>query len=234
MQEPLIKKINNSSALVLYSSGLDSTYNVFKALEKHKMVFLLFFNYGQKSYTKELEKVKTLANKLNLKLITIDLDFYKDFNSTIINSKFSIPLYNEKINKKPKEWVANRNGVLVNIAAAIAEDNNIKNIIIGINKEEAINFPDNSVAFLNSINILFKYSTLNKVKLSSYTLNMDKTLIFKKLKLILDKNEISYDIIWSCYNSLEKMCGKCQSCVRLKRAIINNKLGGLCQDLFLT
>jgi len=231
MQERHIKKTN--SAIVLYSGGLDSTYNVFKALEKYSKLILLFFNYGQKSYKKELEKVTYISKSLALELFKIDLNFYYEFKSSIISPNLSIPVYTRKASNKPKEWLANRNAVLVNIAAAYAEANNIKNIFIGINKEEAINFPDNSVEFLNSINELFKYSTLNKVKLNSFSLTLDKTNILKKLKLFLDKNKFSYDIIWSCYNDLEKMCGKCQSCVRLKNAMINNKVGGLCQDLFL-
>jgi 7-cyano-7-deazaguanine synthase len=253
MQEHHIK--NNNNALVLYSAGLDSTYNLFKAIEKYNIIKILFFKYYQKAYTKEHEKVSFLSKYLNIELIKINLDFYKTFKSSIIDKNSNIPKYNisnTSINKvinfddelnvslknkiiksKPSEWVANRNSIMLNIAAAYAENFNFKNIVIGINKEEARNFPDNSINFLKTINQLFKYATFNKVKVSSFSAELDKKSILKKLSFILKENNLSYDIIWSCYNNLEKMCGICQSCVRLKNAIINNKLGGLCQDLFL-
>jgi 7-cyano-7-deazaguanine synthase len=105
----------------------------------------------------------------------------------------------------------------------------LKHIIVtGFNSEEAAAFPDNSAEFVCAANTALNYSTLNKVKLVSYTQAFDKTKI---IKLGLELN-LPFQYIWSCYKGENKMCGRCESCLRLGRAA---KAAGLdWEDIFNT
>ena len=47
-------------------------------------------------------------------------------------------------------WVPNRNGVLINAAAAFAERSGCSQVVVGFNREEAATFPDNSADFLEA------------------------------------------------------------------------------------
>ena len=81
-------------------------------------------------------------------------------------------------------WVPNRNGVLLNVAAAYAERFRAKRIVVGFNREEATTFPDNSRAFLDQTTRAFAYSTRNGVEAYCYTTAMDKTEIVGALKAL--------------------------------------------------
>ena len=111
-------------------------------------------------------------------------------------------------------WVPNRNGVFLNIAAAIAESLGIAEIVTGFNVEEAATFPDNSDAFVEATNRCFQYSTQNKVRVKSYTQDLNKAQI---VRVGLER-DVPFNVVWSCYESGTTMCSRCESCQRSIRA----------------
>ena len=113
-----------------------------------------------------------------------------------------------------KVWVANRNGVFLNIAACFAESLKAQYIIPGFNKEEAETFPDNSVEYIEQVNKSFQYSTSNGVEVFCFTQSMNKSEIMAQAL----KWEIPVDQIWSCYHAESTVCGECESCQRFDRA----------------
>jgi 7-cyano-7-deazaguanine synthase len=114
-------------------------------------------------------------------------------------------------------WVPNRNCVFAGIGAAHAEAMEAGPVVIGLNREEAEVFPDNSAAFLRAMNRLLEISTLSGVEVVSYTANLSKPEI-ASLGLEIGA---PLDLFYSCYRSSsdQRMCGTCQSCVRVKRAL---------------
>jgi 7-cyano-7-deazaguanine synthase len=112
-------------------------------------------------------------------------------------------------------WIPNRNGVFLNIAAAFAEGYDCETVVTGFNREEAVEFPDNSREYVEAVNNGFVYSTRSGVRVVSYTLDLSKREILRKgIEL-----SAPLDAIWSCYRGGERMCGACASCRRLKMAI---------------
>jgi 7-cyano-7-deazaguanine synthase len=112
-------------------------------------------------------------------------------------------------------WIPNRNGVLVNIAAAFAEAYGCDVVITGFNREEAAEFPDNTPEYVDAVNHSLQFSTRSGVRVVSFTQGLSKRGILRKgLEL-----SVPLGGIWSCYRSGESMCGRCASCRRLKTAL---------------
>lgn len=209
-------------ALVLLSGGLDSSVNLYQANLKHKKLLALSFDYGQKAASKELKASKKLCKLLACDQQVHKLNFFKSWTKTaLVNSKKNIPtnikLNNTKATKKSANqvWVPNRNGVFLNIAACLAESLNIPLVYVGFNKEEAKTFPDNSVEYLKASNKSFSFSTLNRVKIKSYTQNLNKKQIYKKAVQL----NVPIKDLWPCYFNKAQLCKKCESCQRFFRAI---------------
>ena len=132
--------------------------------------------------------------------------------------------YIEKMDKDSAKavWVPNRNGLFLNIAACFADSKGYDYIIIGANKEEAGTFPDNGVDFLDSADSFFEFSTLMHPKILAPLKNLYKHEI---INLALEKGS-PLEYLKSCYNSSgeyeKKHCGKCESCKRLRDAILKS------------
>jgi 7-cyano-7-deazaguanine synthase len=115
-------------------------------------------------------------------------------------------------------WVPNRNGVLIHAAAALAERLGAKRVVVGFNAEEAATFPDNSQAFLESLNQSLRFSTRNSVEVFCYTTAMNKREIVRAVRALKAK-PFAFDRVWSCYQGGVAPCRACESCRRLARAL---------------
>lgn len=222
-------------SIVLLSGGLDSALSLVLALKNTEVVLCLTFNYGQRSAQKEAESAAALAAHYNVSHRLVELDFLKNITKTaLVAADTDIPepeqgdLDDYVKSKASAEtvWVPNRNGVFVNIAAAFAEAFGCEIIVAGFNREEAVTFPDNSAEYVSAANGALSYSTLSKVKLVSYTQPLDKIEIVK----LGMRHGLPFQHIWSCYRGSDKMCGRCESCGRFRRAA---KAAGLAGDFFM-
>lgn len=219
---------HNSSCVVLLSAGLDSTVNLYQCIsEKLEIKRVITFNYGQKAAASELRQSKLICEKFKLSHQIIELNFFKDLNSSsLLNLSIQIPTNTEvdvsnlDTSKKTAKsvWVPNRNGIFLNIAAGFAEMLGAKYVITGFNKEEAITFPDNSQEFISALDVSFSFSTQNKVQTMSYTIDKNKSEIVKLGK----KLDVDWSLIWPCYFSSDKPCFACESCQRSERAFKDN------------
>lgn len=209
-------------AVVLLSAGLDSSVNLYKAHEELEEVLALNFNYGQRAAMAERRSARQLCESLSIELLEIDLDFFKHFNSSSLTNtgkslSLDVDIYDpsESLKSAKNVWVPNRNGIFLNIAAAIAEKREYDFVIPGFNIEEASTFLDNSTGFMEALDTSFSYSTSNKVRTVCYTSSMDKKQIVQMGKQL----GLDFDSIWPCYQNLEKLCGRCESCLRFKNAM---------------
>jgi len=208
---------------VLLSGGLDSAVSLVQALKETDVALSLTFDYGQRAAEKEKNAAAALSAHYKINHRVLEVPFLKEITRTaLVSEREDLPEPglselddNEKsVVSAALVWVPNRNGVFINIAAAFAEAYHCGIIVTGFNREEAATFPDNSRDFVSAANNALSYSTLNKVRLVSYTQQLDKVEI---IKLGL-KNGLPFQHVWSCYRGEEKMCGRCESCLRFRRA----------------
>lgn len=211
-------------SVVLLSSGLDSTVNLYEAKQVSDVVLSITFDYGQRAAEREIQSAARLSNKLDVAHKVLRLDWFKDFTQTsLVNHSEKVPTSsNVKIDDLKQSgvtakavWVPNRNGIFLNIAAAFAEGLKADWIVPGFNEEEAATFPDNSQGYLESATKAFEFSTSNKVQVRCFTTQMTKTQIVARGKEL----KVDFDLIWPCYFGGPKPCGECESCQRYKRAV---------------
>ena len=211
-------------SIVLLSGGLDSTVALAAAMQSSPIFLALTFDYGQRAARKEVAAAAALASHYGLKHRIIPVDFLAEITTTsLINRAESVPeLTIEKLDDKnitcetaDKVWVPNRNGVFINIAAAFAEALGCGQIVVGFNAEEGTTFPDNTPAYMAAVSRALSYSTQNGVKVISPTVDLTKPALVSLGRQL----NVPFHLIWSCYHGGEYMCGKCESCLRLKRAL---------------
>lgn len=225
-------------SLVLLSGGLDSVYALHKAREESEVLFVITFDYGQRSAASEIRHAQKLCAKLSVAHKILELPFFKELvqhplfdADTACPSPTNVDLDDHRASLESAKavWVPNRNGIFLNVAAGLAEAARANFIYVGFNAEEAATFPDNSRGYVEAVNEAFAYSTSNRVEVRSPSQDMIKTEIVAELK----HREFDFRNLWSCYLAGDKMCGRCESCARLKRALVANGMTEQNEGLFL-
>lgn len=212
------------SAVVLLSSGLDSTTNLFAAREAGWTIALaLTVDYGQRAAPREIDKARQLASYVGAPHRVMELPFFSEFGaSSLVDRSKDVPTGKDvkmddlatSLKTAKSVWVPNRNGILLNIAAGFAEALGAQAIIPGFNAEEGKTFPDNTPEFMTALTGSLKFSTANHVSVECFTQDLDKPGVAMKAKEL----GVPFDLIWPCYLDEEKACGRCESCQRDKRA----------------
>lgn len=215
--------MNKKSAVVCLSGGLDSSVSLLWAKKEYENLISVFFNYKQKAVEQERKASKFFSDLVGAEFLEVDLSFLGEVSNSSLNSKeikvptgLDVDINDEQISEKTAQsvWVPNRNGLFVSVAASIAEAKNYDELVVGFNLEEAQTFPDNSTDFVEKTNEALSYSTKNKIKLVSPTIDLNKVEILKMgLDLELDPKKV-----WPCYKNVEEICRSCESCKRFLRA----------------
>lgn len=210
-------------SVVLLSGGLDSTVSLAHALRESEVNLCLTFDYGQRAANREKRAAAALCAHYQVEHRVIELPFLRDITSTaLVKDDLELPeperaeldVLKASNSSVAAVWVPNRNGIFINIAAAFAESRQCELVVTGFNREEAVTFPDNSLEFVAAAGHALSFSTMNKVKVVSYTQRLNKVEIIKLgVRLCIPFNHI-----WSCYRGYDKMCGNCESCQRFMRA----------------
>lgn len=226
-----------NKSIILLSGGLDSVVSLAFSKEEYNIQLALTFDYGQRANNKEIKASTKIAEHYGIKHKIIDIEWLAKITTTsLVNTKIEIPNpnLNDLDNLTASEqtaksvWVPNRNGLFINIAASFADSYNFSHIIFGANREEAATFPDNSAEFIKKINESLEFSTMAKPKVLAPLIEKNKEEIVK----IGSEIKVPFDLIRSCYTDNEKHCGKCESCMRFKRALLKLSDEKLIRDIF--
>lgn len=216
-------------AITLLSSGLDSVAALAIAAESLDIEMAITFDYGQRAGVREIEYSRKVSDYFGIEHKVIKLEWLSEITSTsLVNRHTDIPSlsFEDLDESAPAEitlasakavWVPNRNGVMLNIAGAFAESKECDYLVVGFNGEEAVTFPDNSLAFVQAVDNAFSYSTQNGVKVLAPLIELGKHEIVKRA--LESKAPLEYS--WSCYHGEEVPCGACESCRRRARAFKN-------------
>ncbi|MEW6553278.1 MAG: 7-cyano-7-deazaguanine synthase [Actinomycetota bacterium] len=223
--------------LVLLSAGLDSAVNLLMAMEHGGVDVAVTVDYGQRAARREVERSRALCETYGVDNLVLDATWLAEVGGGALTSpQADLPGVEPEQLADPVQahenmkavWVPNRNGLLVNMGACVAESRGLRWVIMGLNAEEGAAFPDNTAAFVRETNRALGYSTLSRVRVRSFTVGWDKLAIMREAI----RRELDFRYVWSCYNGEEKMCGSCESCVRLLAAASLLRVTGRLERLF--
>lgn len=218
-----------SKGIILLSGGLDSFVSLGLGMQKYGISLALTFDYGQKALEQEVSTSKNICDYYKIEHKVIKLDWLKNVTHTALVEDKELPEGIDNPEDSAKSvWVPNRNGLFLNIAGSFADGNDYDYIIIGANKEEGQTFPDNTQEFIDRVNAEFEFSTQKHPKVVAPLINYDKNDIVKQAI----EHNIPLEFVRSCYSNGKKHCGKCESCTRLKNALIANGDTHYIKELF--
>lgn len=201
--EKLLRCMNTiRSVILLLSGGLDSVTLAYDLKQQGFLIHALLFNYGQ-VHIKELKCARFHCDCLNLKHTEVDL--YK------VRGLFSKSALTDG---EGSVVVPNRNSVFVHIAASIAVAAAYESVVIGCNNDDARQFRDCTLDWLDSINKTLDIAHI-PVDLFAPYMNLTKREVYSRSKeLGIDLNSV-----WWCYKDGHRPCGKCLSCKKMKGLI---------------
>jgi 7-cyano-7-deazaguanine synthase len=198
-------------AVALVSGGLDSVVALALARKRLDVRLVLFFDYGQRSRESERASVLNVVSYYGLPFREVDISWLGPLSPRGMRSADA----GGELRTLDEVWVPNRNGVMINIAAAFAESYGYDAVVAGFNREEAEEFPDNGAEYVLRATAALGLSTRTGVVVESPTIGLDK----REIVLAGMEAGAPLSVIWSCYRSGERMCGRCASCARLRSAL---------------
>lgn len=220
---------DGKGCIVVLSGGLDSTTSLRLAVEKYgsENVSALTFTYGQR----QLVETKLAANtcsRLGVAHKIIDLDFLRDINigfSANVDSDIVMPAISDVIgDPAPVTYVANRNMVMMSIAAAAAEAKGVDLVVCGLQSNDNYNYHDTTPQWLAKLNDLLDENRKTAIRVVAPFVDLSKVEEIQAV-VSLDGNTDLFKTTLTCYDPdyAGRSCGKCPSCAERLSAF--NKLG---------
>ena len=201
-------------AILIYSGGLDSTTLLYEYRDSIELA--VSFDYGSKHNEKELECAAENCARLNIPHLVIPLNFIKDyFRSSLLQGSEEIPEGHYADENMRSTVVPFRNGIMLAIAAGLAESNDLDSVLIANHGGDHEIYPDCRPEFIDAFDEATRNGTYNGVRIVSPYCNITKRDIALRGKAL----GIDYSLTYSCYKGGEKHCGRCGTCTERKEAL---------------
>jgi len=201
-------------ALLIYSGGLDSTTLLYEY--KDSIALAVSFYYGSKHNAREIACAVDNCQALGIKHLVIPLDFMGQyFKSDLLQSGGKIPEGSYADDNMKSTVVPFRNGIMLAIAAGLAESYELDTIMMANHGGDHAIYPDCRPEFVDAFGKAVEAGTYIGIKLLSPYCNITKRDIALRGKAL----GIDYSKTYSCYKGGEKHCGKCGTCVERKEAL---------------
>ena len=211
-------------AICLLSGGLDSTVALALARERGPVVLALTIDYGQRAAPREVERAGRIAAHYSVQHRVVELPFFRTLPAgALLDPAAPLPRPDRAaldrggaplVESAARVWVPNRNGVFLEVAAAVAEALGAGRVVVGFNREEGATFPDNTAEYAAAMNQALRFSTRGAVSIEAPTAALDKVEI---VRAGLARGA-PLELVWPCYEGGASPCGACESCQRFLRA----------------
>ncbi|MDE6554069.1 MAG: 7-cyano-7-deazaguanine synthase QueC [Muribaculaceae bacterium] len=201
------------SVLVL-SGGMDSTTLLHE--RKDQIALAVTFDYGSKHNAREIECARKNCSMLGIEHIVIPLEFMgKYFKSSLLIGGEEIPEGHYADENMKSTVVPFRNGIMLSIAAGLAESRGLKKVMLANHGGDHAIYPDCRPGFVNAMSEAICQGTYDGITIDAPYTDISKSDIARIGKRI----GVDYNLTYSCYKGGEKHCGKCGTCVERFEAL---------------
>lgn len=201
-------------SVIVVSGGMDSITLLYD--KKEEIALAVTFDYGSKHNAREIAWAKVHCGRLGIRHIVIKLDFMQRyFTSSLLEGGDEIPEGHYADENMKSTVVPFRNGIMLSVAAGIAESNGLKKILIANHGGDHTIYPDCRPEFIEAMDRAIANGTYEDVRIDAPYTNITKADIAKIGKRL----GIDYSETWSCYKGGERHCGKCGTCIERKEAM---------------
>ena len=201
-------------ALIILSGGMDSV----TMLHNHakSIALAVTFDYGSNHNAREILCAIANCKKLGIEHIIIPLKFIGEyFNSSLLAGADAIPEGHYQDENMKSTVVPFRNGIMLAIAAGLAESRGLNQVLIANHAGDHAIYPDCRPKFIDSMASTMYSGTYNGVQLRAPYTNLTKGQIAQ----IGAKIGVDFALTYSCYKGGAKHCGKCGTCIERKEAL---------------
>lgn len=201
-------------SVIIISGGMDSTVLLYEY--KDRIALAVSFDYGSNHNDKEIPFAKMHCDRLGIKHITIPLQFMKEyFHSSLLEGAEAVPEGNYDDENMKSTVVPFRNGIMLAIAAGLAENYGLKHVMMANHGGDHTIYPDCRPEFVKGMSNAIAAGTYDGITLEAPYTNITKGDIAAKGKAL----GIDFAETWSCYKGGEVHCGKCGTCTERKEAL---------------
>lgn len=207
-------QMSEKDSVIIVSGGMDSITLLYEMQER--IALGVSFDYGSKHNSREIPFAEMHCRRLGIPHITIPLSFMADyFKSSLLKGGEEIPegTYDEENMKSTV--VPFRNGIMLSIAAGLAESNGLKNVMMANHGGDHTIYPDCRPEFVSAMDEAIRQGTFVGVRLLAPYTHITKTDIALRGKAL----GIDYSETWSCYKGGEHHCGRCGTCTERREAL---------------
>ncbi len=203
-------------AVLIHSGGMDSTTMLYEF--KDSIAVAINFNYGSNHNRREAECARIHCKRLGIELIEIDLAFiHQYFKSSLLLGADAIPDADYAEENLKSTVVPFRNGIMLSIAAGIAESRNLSSVMMANHSGDHAIYPDCTSRFVTAMDAAIQAGTYGPVKLVAPYTGLTKSDIAKRGKQL----GIDYSLTYSCYRGGKNHCGTCATCRERRQSLLD-------------
>ena len=206
-------------AAIIVSGGMDSITLLYEM--RKRIGLAISFDYGSNHNHREIPFAKEHCEKLGITHIVIDMRFLgKYLKSALLEGDDAIPEGDYDRDNMSATVVPFRNGIMLAVAAGIAESRGLKVIMMANHGGDHNIYADCRPEFVSAFDKAVSTGTDSGMRLIAPYTDINKADIAARGKAM----GIDYSRTWSCYRGGEHQCGRCATCLERKEAL---RLAGL-------
>ena len=176
---------------------------------KERIALGISFDYGSNHNAREIPFAAMHCERLGIKHIVINLGFmHQYFKSSLLEGAEAIPEGNYDEENMKSTVVPFRNGIMLSIAAGVAESNGLKYVMMANHGGDHTIYPDCRPEFVSAMSEATRLGTYPGIEVLAPYTGITKSDIARHSKAL----GIDYAETWSCYKGGEHHCGKCGTC----------------------
>lgn len=176
---------------------------------KERIALGISFDYGSNHNAREIPFAAMHCERLGIKHIVINLGFmHQYFKSSLLEGAEAIPEGNYDDENMKSTVVPFRNGIMLSIAAGVAESNGLKYVMMANHGGDHTIYPDCRPEFVSAMSEATRLGTYPGIEVLAPYTGITKSDIARHGKAL----GIDYAETWSCYKGGKHHCGKCGTC----------------------